>query len=345
MFREQGLCIVYFDSIIGPNIFYCNHELSENDDFPDLGRILEFSDDPGTFIYAFKDYQTINHTFYLPSTFARGRKEIIMISYFIHAASFSNEISDIFHYLQSKSPILKKLAKKLLSLPGFPKVIHSNVNKHLKGNVLTLGDPNFQSTFLLIFNYFYKKLSAYNRGGLIQSDDVIKKVFIFGPSDVGKTTFLKHIEKVHSQLQNANDLPTKIFQVVIDNLEILTEKCTDTDLKCEQCERNNRCINNAEGFILIFDVSNKESVIDAKERFKIIVSKFCQKKPYTKIPFLIIGNKFKYHEDVAPEGVYKTFGTEQAEKCAIDMRYFSMNLLTENGKILDALRWLIKKIL
>ena len=58
---NQILCISYFDQIIGPNRFFCSEPLKEGPDSPDLNKILEFNDEEGTFIFAFRKYQTVNH--------------------------------------------------------------------------------------------------------------------------------------------------------------------------------------------------------------------------------------------------------------------------------------------
>jgi signal recognition particle receptor subunit beta len=347
MAPNQALCIIYFDSIIGPNVFYCNRDLVKTIKNDEISRILEFNDEEGSFIYAFKEYQTINYTFYLSSSLARGGKEIIMISYFIRASAFKSQINDVFEYLQSKIPILIKFAKKLKALKHIPELLHKNKKVHLKDDVVSLGDTDFQDKFFSVFNSTFRKLSSIPE--LIQPriNQSVKKVFIFGAEKVGKNTFLQNIEKLQAEMQENDNLPTKIFQVIIDNLEILTEECTESGLNCEQCERNNRCIDNAEGFIVIFDASDKGSIIDAKERFKIIVSKFCQRRPLKKIPILLIGNKFKKFEDISPKVLRKAFNTMEVKQCAIDMKYFPMNLLKdkENGNLLNALRWLIKNMI
>ena len=93
---EQILCVSYFDQVIGPNLFYCSEEHLEGPEYPDLGRILEFNESEGSFIFAFRKYQTLNHIFFIDSNVARGRKEILMITYLIKSAYFKNEIADVF---------------------------------------------------------------------------------------------------------------------------------------------------------------------------------------------------------------------------------------------------------
>ena len=106
MSQNQILCITYFDQVIGPSTFYSNELLSASVEAPDINRILEFNDEEGTFIFAYRKFQTVNHIFYVDSDFARGGKELMMITYMIKTAIFKDEIVDVFRYLDSKAPVL-----------------------------------------------------------------------------------------------------------------------------------------------------------------------------------------------------------------------------------------------
>ena len=106
---ESILCLSFFDSIIGPSIFYCSETLDPKE-HPDLGRILEFSEAEGNFIFTYRKYQTINHIFYVKSEYARGGREILMITYMIRAAYFKDEITDVYNFLLSKAPDLENFA-------------------------------------------------------------------------------------------------------------------------------------------------------------------------------------------------------------------------------------------
>lgn len=54
---EKFLSISYFDQIVGPNILYCLPDKPVNDlDFPDLPRILEFTEQEGTFLFSFRRF-------------------------------------------------------------------------------------------------------------------------------------------------------------------------------------------------------------------------------------------------------------------------------------------------
>jgi signal recognition particle receptor subunit beta len=350
MSSEQFLCISYFDQIIGPNIFYCNEDIKnqESEDFPNLQRILEFNEEEGSFIFAFRKYQTINRIFFINSQYARGGKELIMISYLVKSSYFRNEISDVFKYLQSKKPLLREFSQELSALEELPKVLASEKGAHTEGNLIELGTEKFQEAFLSLFDKYYKKIIPEHSYSVpIEFKGTSKKkVFIFGAHKSGKKTLLKNIEAIQFHKQKNRNLPTLIYEIVIDNIKIMTFNCTDKDIKCEECPHFGNCLENAQGFILVFDASDKQSLIEAKKKYQIIINK-CQlyeKKTYS-TPLLIIGNKFTYHEEVNEEIVREVFDLEAAEECGIKFEYFAVNIMKNDEKLMNALRWLVRNML
>jgi len=348
MTNEEILCLSYFDTIIGPNIFYCSNNSSKDElEYPDLRRILEFNEEEGTFIFAFRKYQTVNYLFYMDSDLARGGQELLMITYMIRASYFRNEIVDVFKYLDSKGPTLKKFAEKVKELDELPEILHKDKTEYKSQNLHLLGSKKFRREFISLFNNYRKNLSPKNiRPIPMESRDNLKKIFVFGANRVGKSTFLKNIEAIQFHNQENQDLPTVIYEFVIENIQIISPDCYERELECKYCENLGGCISNAQGFILLFNASDKNTLIDAKERFKLIVER-CEEfqGKNGKIPVVIIGNKFKKNEDVSRENVYSTFNLPQLDDCGIIIQYFPLNILIDNEKIMEAIRWLVKNMI
>lgn len=346
MTQEEILCISYFDAIIGPNTFYCNENISDKRDFPNLQRIIEFNDEEGTFIFAHRKFQSIHKIFYVPNELARGGKDLVMISYMIRAAYFKKEISDVFMYLDSKTPFLEEFAKKISELEEFPVILHKNKNINGENNLLYLGSELLRSEFLQIYRNTFNKISLRNgESSLKNIDDDIKKIFIYGSQNVGKTPFLRTAEIIQFYKQEKLDLSTKLLEVIIDNMEIVYEECLNKDFDCDQCGKNNRCIKKAQGFILIFNVSDKKSIIEAKKKFDIITNHYYNHEPVNSIPILIIGNKLKQEEYISQDEIYKSFIIEDIDNPLMNLKYFSVDLLGDDKKTGQALRWLVKNII
>ncbi|MEJ2279272.1 MAG: hypothetical protein P8Y70_16255 [Candidatus Lokiarchaeota archaeon] len=268
MTAEEILCLSYFDSIIGPSIFYCSNE-SKFDEFehPNLKRILEFNEEEGTIIFAFRKYQTINHVFFMDSDLARGGKELLMITYMIKASYFKNEIVDVFKYLDLKDPILKEFASEIKKLKQLTEIFHVKKTEGDYQNMLQLGSNEFIKKFLNLFNNYFKKLLLGNdKLKPSYSQKNLKKIFIFGARGVGKSTFLKNLESVQFYKQENRDLPSQIYEIVIDNLRIITNDCYEREFDCFLCNNLGGCIQGAQGFIIIFDASDKHSLIGVKKK-------------------------------------------------------------------------------
>lgn len=342
--KEETLCISYFDQIIGPNQFYCQEPLSDIE-HPNLNRILEFNDEPGSFIFAFRKYQTVNHLFNIPSEYARGGEELLMISYMIRAAYFRNEIVDVFKYLESKKPILESYAEELKKLKELPEILHAKNKSGLNGTILEIGSEKFKKEFLKLYEKYFKELSPkFEIESPLRKKKLTKKIFILGERYAGKTAFLKNVEDIQFHNQINNDLPTMIYEVVIDNLAILTYDCIERDFECDRCKNYGGCMKNAQAFILMLNATDKNSVAGTKEKFQKIVNK-CKEIENQRVPILIIGNKFDDKEEFDSDYVYNAFNLKELQDCGMKIKYFPINVIKENNKIMQALRWLVRHMI
>jgi len=344
MSQDQILSVSYFDQVIGPNIFYSSESLEDVVGAPDLDRILEFVEEEGPFIFAARKYQTVNHLFYIDSKFARGGKELLMISYMIKTAFFKDGITDVFKYLDSKGPILEDFADEIKELNDLTSLLHMKKSIS-EGNVLNHGDEKFKNAFLEIFNrYFQKLIPKYRVETPIKNKKIIKKIFIVGAPKAGKKTLLKNIEFIQFLNIKNNDLSVRILEVIIENLEILNyneEKC---EFGCKGFNSFDECMTNAQGLILIFKLSDQNSILDTKNMFQIIEDKYLE-KGIDPIPVLIVGNKFNIDEDNKKEKIYNIFDIEKLKENGRRIRYFPIKILEEDDRVMKSLRWMIKNIL
>ncbi|MCK4381034.1 MAG: hypothetical protein KAW51_07825 [Candidatus Lokiarchaeota archaeon] len=345
MSQNQILCISYFDQVIGPSTFYSSEQLTASTDTPDINRILEFNDEEGTFIFAYRKFQTVNHIFFIDSDLARGGKELMMITYMIKTAIFKDEIVDVFKYLDSKGPVLEDFATEIKRLNELTSFLHVKKSAFSSDYALELATEELKRNFLDIFNKYFKKLAPkYRLETPIKDRRLIKKIFIIGAPRAGKTTFLKNIELIQFLNIKRNDLPSKIFEVVIENLEILKYDKNLSEFECREFENLENCVNFSQGFILLFNLSDKNSALRTKEIFQIVDNTRLEMETEL-APILIIGNQFYNKKELELKFIYETFEVEELRELGVKIKYTPINILREDEKIMDALRWLIKNIL
>ena len=342
---NEILCINYFDYLIGPSTFYCNESLEDNPDYPDLNKILDFNEEEGSFIFSYRKFQTINHLFFMQSDAARGGHELLMITYMIRAAYFKNEIVDVFKYLESKIPILEEYASKIKEIEELKSILHAQNKPKYQAGVLNLGSDEFRKNFLNLYEEYYERLSLKSSSnGIISFGQPLKKIFIVGNPSSVKNTFIDNIESIKFRDQTNPGLPTRIFELVIDNMEFLTYDCIVKRFECAKCENLGGCLQYAQGFVFIFDLTKEESILEARESFQSIMNS-CSEINNERIPVLLIGNKIQDQEGFDDTYVSKTFDFEDIEECGMKLKYYKMNVALEEEKIMQALRWTVRHMI
>lgn len=338
------LFLSYFDTVLGPSNLHSSSPLIPNE-HPDLGRILEFTEEEGNFIFTFRKYQTLNHIFYIDSEYARGGKELLMITYMIKAAFYKDEISDVYNYLLSKTSDLESYALELKELEEITDLLHTHKNNANQKKILNVASEEFKDKFLNLFQKYFEKMAP--RVDIPRLDRGLKKIYVFGSAQAGKTEFVKNLEinqfRQYKDNEMKRDLASKIYDLIIDNIEVLTFECIDKNTVDEKIKLYEDCIDNAQGFILIFNAANKEFLKETIEMFQLVLNR-CLDQGET-MPILIIGNKFENKEEITADMIFENFDLNKLNECGLHPKYFSINILHEDDKIISALRWLLTEII
>ncbi|MFX1397245.1 MAG: hypothetical protein ACFFAS_09405 [Promethearchaeota archaeon] len=340
---EELLCISYFDDVIGPNVFYCNVPSLSDSDFPNLNRLLDFSEEEGSFIFAFKEYQTINLIFHIDSEKARGGQHLMMISYIVKASYFKDDIADVYKYLKSKSDVLKEFADKIANFQEISDILLKIKNSTRDLNAFDNENKTFENKFSLLYSNYFKKLSIKSYLQEKPSRNT-KKIFVLGARKSGKSTFLKNIQSSAEYNQFNAGLPTRIFEAVIENMQLLSYDCLEKNFECYQCKNLQRCVNNAQGFIVIFSHGKRESLETVKLYFDSIVNKYSVMENKI-VPVLLIGNKFLDKQEIPRTKIESVFNKEQLASCGMKLKYIPINLMEENDAIMKSLLWMVKRMI
>ena len=332
---EKFLVISYFDMRIGPNILYSNSDINNIYGFPDLSKILEFSEE-GTFSFSFRKFQTINTIFNMTSDLARGGQDQLMISCIIRASYFKNELTDIYQYLESKKSILEQLVAELKALPNFNLVLHKNkLNPTIKQ--FTDYCKEHKVDFFPIYDRYFSLIFPESEIRIITQDiNLQKKILLFGPKGSGKDTFLRSIEAIQFHNSQSNlDIPNRILGIIIDNIILAN---TSDFLS------NDMGLDIAQAIVYIIKNIDKKTCNEVNSVIEKYISTYSKQK-YGKVPFLIINNVFQDKNPLREKQIKKNISNlKRLKKEKIPIKYFSLNVFNEDPILLEPLKWLIREI-
>jgi hypothetical protein len=332
---EKFIVISYFDMRIGPNILYSNSDISNIYGFPDLSRILEFSEDDGTFLFSFRKFQSINTVFNMKSDIARGGQDLLMISCLIRVSYFKNELTDIYKYLESKEPILKKFAAELKLLPNFNLVLHKYKKNPTIEQFTEYCEENNVDFFSLYDRYFILLFPESEIRIITQDINLQKKILLLGPKGSGKDTFLRSIEALQFYSQSKLDIPTRILGIIIDNI-IMSNTFEFLNGKVG--------LDTAQAIIFIIKNVDENTCNEVNSLIEKFISSYSKQK-FGKVPLLIINNVFKDRRSIREKQIKKNISNlKKLKKEKIPIRYYSLNVFNEDPKLLEPLKWLIKEI-
>lgn len=354
---DKFLVISYFDINIEPNILYSNKDISNIYGFPDLKKILEFSELDGTFLFSFRRFQTINTIFNMESDIAREGKDMFMISCIIRASYFKNAVTDIYKYLETKTNILEKFAAEIKLLPNFNLILQKykenpiieqfkeypsfNLILHKYKENPTIDQfkeycEEFKVDFFSIYDRFFDLIFPASDIRLITQDtNLKKKILLLGPEGSGKETFLRSIEVLQFKSQNKLDIPTRILEIIIDNI-IISNPSEFLNGKVG--------LDIAQAVILIIKNIDKNTFNEVNLLIEKFISSYSSQK-FGKVPLLIINNAIKDQTPLREKEIKKNISNLKGlNKEKIPIKYYSLNVLIEEPELLEPLKWLIKEI-
>ncbi|MFX0083875.1 MAG: hypothetical protein ACFE94_19155, partial [Candidatus Hodarchaeota archaeon] len=288
-----------------------------------------------TFIFSFRKFQTINTIFYMKSDIARGGEDLLMISGVIRVSYFKNELTDIYKYLETKKNFLEKFASELKLLPNFNLILH----KYKQNPTLEQFKEyceEFKIDFLSIYNRFFDFIFPESEIRIITQDIALqKKILLLGPKGSGKDTFLRSIEVLQFNSQSKLDIPTRILGIMIDNI-ILSNVSDFLNGKVG--------LDIAQAIILLIKNIDKNTCDEVNSLIEKFISSYSSQK-FGKVPLLIINNVIKDETPLREIEIKKNISNlKRLKKEKIPIKYYSLNVLKKDPKLLEPIKWLIKEI-
>jgi len=270
----------------------------------------------------------------MDSKIARGGTELIMISCIIRVSYFKNELTDIFKYLDSKKVFLEKFVYELKELPNFNLVLHKY---HKNPSIEQFKEYCIEAhvDFFSIYDRYYDLIFPESEVKIITQDiNLKKKILLIGPKGSGKDTFLRSIEVLQFHSQRNLDIPTRILSVIIDNIVIVnTSDFLEGKIGLESAQA------------IIFMIKNTDE--DTTKEVNLLIENFISSyssQLFGNIPLIIINNVFKGKKPLRAKEIKQYFKLDIVKKKKNPFKYYSLNVIKEDKKIIEPLKWLIIKI-
>ncbi|TXT61387.1 MAG: putative Histidine kinase [Promethearchaeota archaeon] len=304
------LTLSHFDFQYGPQIILKAPKSTDDEALENIPALMDLYE-KGFFIHMFGNFKSANLIFEIPSEYARGTQELLLISFLIDVNSDIN--------LNVTKELLKKFASKLKDIKNVYKAFHKISEDNTEARVKF---EEVKSLFKGFYDSFPEESIVIKRKAV--------KIFVYGLSQAGKTTIINTLQKSVSK----STLPTtnvNISRVVVNDLSILTYDAPGQskfhDLWMPYLKDQN-------ALVFVLDLADKAKYEHASK----VLHKVAEKKELKNLPLLILLNKVDIAE-VNVDEVLEELHIDKFENRAF--KYYLTSGLTNQG-IEEAFDWLSK---
>ncbi|MHA1279464.1 MAG: ADP-ribosylation factor family protein, partial [Candidatus Helarchaeota archaeon] len=315
----KSIVLSYFHSIYGPKPLIQTPNVFSNEQVENVAKLMDTIFDTGFFIHKFSDITTANYFFQISSPWARGNKEMILISVLFNSDHTDN--------LSEYEVPLKEFTAKFMTIQDiYQSFYHSDLSKlKFKDSI----KEKFVTVKTLVED-LYKALPLES----VSIQGKAAKLFIFGLDRAGKTTLLNRI-KDNIFIQTNPTLNVNIMQIILNNMQIVC-----FDVAGQKRFRNSwrTFMNATNGLIFVFDCSDLSRIDEAREElFRVLSYKEAQG-----LPLLIFSNKI----DIKPHGTINDIieGLHLHQITDRDWKIFDSSALNNIG-VDKGFSWISKQIL
>ena len=319
----MNLILTHFDEIFGPTIFWNLNDLDDDIAEKLKGFIdLELGENLFELNLVDKGIKTINYYFELKSDWARGKREMALLTILTEKNLKPNLFKDI----------LEKNIREICSTSGMFKAFHSQDENYMN-------DPETKNKFedlVRILNNLYKEIE------ITLQNSALGNLLILGLSRVGKTTIIERL----NQQKFVNVKPTLATQLI--NLVIESYRFKIVDVSGQKTLRFQWWTHtkNPDAIIYVLDVNDKDARLEeTKNEFKKIMARYRSDEQSgldKKTPLLILGNKIDLSDAASEESIMQTLELDQYPEIDYSLKLVSAK--TGEG-IEESFKVLIQKLL
>ncbi|NMC08337.1 MAG: GTP-binding protein [Candidatus Lokiarchaeota archaeon] len=323
----MDLILMHFNEQKGPIAFDAIPRAVTKDVEAALVRLFDVSENEGFFEHnskvAGQPFSCANYLFYMDSQWARGKREMAMLS-----LTVDDDIKPMIF-----EDTLAKFATALKSIKDGYKCFYINSNKK---------DPGIEKAHKLVKLLITDCYEACRRKPEAQKPG---RMLILGLQAVGKSSI---INQVTTRKYSPNIKPTLGMQIIksaVDNFKFQIYDLGGQEKIRQGWYDKTKSVNPNAVIFVIDATATKEQLDESKFEFDRMVENFFRKDSPSKIaentPVLILGNKI----DLNPSFTEKTIDTLlKPAKAGLNYRIGLCSALNNDG-IEDNFKWLVKSFL
>lgn len=310
----RTVCLSFFHTHKGPQVLHAIPPGLPTDKETELCRTLDFLETEGFFAQQFTDYKTANLYFEIPSEWARGKSEMVLITLIMEnddtkAASLEEAFQSLIGAIREVPDAYKCLYEGIKDDPGVP-IASAEVRE--------------------ILNEFLASLPA----EIPPRETTAIKLFVFGLDRAGKTSIMKHMQS-GSFLETQPTTRANIIRLLFNQMRLVCY-----DMAGQKRFRNSwtMFLKNPSALIFVVDVTESERFEEATvELHRVIGSPAAGDAP-----MLVFANKIDLIEDYNKQKIINALRLN-----AVDNRKWK--LLGSSAKTRDGLddgfNWILARVL
>ncbi|TFG00072.1 MAG: GTP-binding protein [Promethearchaeota archaeon] len=316
--------ISYFNQILGPQIFSSVPQNLSGDLRENVLKFMNFESKKGLLegYLLNQEYKIINYFIEVPSEWARGDNDILMVSLCLE----QNYKFEIFQ------EDLEKFKAQLKDIPNLYKAFYKDSPDHIGDK----GINEIVSTLEELISKYYKKIKR------ITENPYLGTFLTLGLSQAGKSTII-HYLRTNAFKDMKPTLALKVIKILFDNKIFQTVDVSGQKRLRKQWWSYTK---NPDGIIFVIDIN------DSKERLKEVKSELLKLEERilneeteitNKIPILICFNKIDLLKEIEPR-LSRVKEILNLEEIDLNYKIQLTSAKTGNG-ITEGIKWMFQELL
>jgi small GTP-binding protein len=267
----EGILLSYFDVIIGPNAYRAvplieddSNELTP-EKLKEASKLMDDFDEEGFYTFGFKDFESANYFFKIPSPWARGQQETLCLSLLT----------------RTKNPeffkdALERGANQLREIPDLYKAFHSEKVEE---------DDSVQKIKDLVDDFLTQLSGDLQK---VKEFDLTGKILVIGLDQAGKTSIINYLVNETPSEPETPTIGVNIVKVALSEAEFLVYDCGGQNHLREKWLTT---LSAPHALIFVVDLSESgERTEEAKSEFWRVIHHFASYNQ-AEFPILVLGNK------------------------------------------------------